>query len=98
MDNETRLVSTGEIIKEVSALLKLPQIQVRFTMEAVSEIIAGHLDAGNSVRIEDVCTIDVVQREARTGRNPKTGEALQIPAKRVVHIKPAKALKDAVRP
>ena len=95
---ENRTVSQSEVIKEVAGLLNLPQSQIKLTMKAFSEIIAGHLDVGNSVRIDNICAIDVVQRAARTGRNPKTGEALQIPAKRVVTFKAAKALKDSVAP
>jgi DNA-binding protein HU-beta len=40
----------------------------------------------------------LVKRKARTGRNPATGEAIEIPAKTVVKIRPAKAFKDAIVP
>ena len=53
-------------------------------------------EAKNGFTIPDVGKVVLVNRKARMGRNPQTGEPIKIPAKRVVRIRIAKALKDAV--
>ncbi|MBU1126715.1 HU family DNA-binding protein [Patescibacteria group bacterium] len=49
--------------------------------------IQSCLDNGEDVRIQDVCTISVIKKKARRGRNPQTGEAINIPAKKTLKIK-----------
>ena len=51
---------------------------------------------GSEVKLVNFGTFKVVNRKARKGRNPRTGEALDIPAKNVVRFKAGKALKEAV--
>ena len=65
-------------------------------IEAVVALIADELTKGNTVRINGLGTFSVVDREARTGRNPQTGEALEIPASKAVKFKVTTALKAAV--
>jgi len=61
----------------------------RADVEAVSE--------GRAVRIAGFLTVDRTERAARTGRNPRTGEPLEIPAGHTVRVSAGSALKDAVR-
>ena len=61
------------------------------------EVISDELANGGSVTLVGFGTFKVVQREARTGRNPKTGASINIPAKKVVTFKPGKALKEKVQ-
>ena len=56
----------------------------------------GQLKAGGEITIPEVGKLSVGNRAARNGRNPKTGESIQIPAKKVPAFSAAKALKDAV--
>ncbi len=71
------------------------------TKKATNEIL-NHLaelaykHAKNSFTIPGIGKLVLVRRKARMGRNPQTGEALKIPAKRVVKFRVAKACKDAV--
>ncbi len=58
--------------------------------------IAKALTDGEDVRIPGFGTFVVVERRARKGRNPKTGEPVDIPARRAVKLTPSKALRDAV--
>ncbi|MCB9996575.1 MAG: HU family DNA-binding protein [Rhodospirillales bacterium] len=55
-----------------------------------------HLKDGERVRIPGLGILEVKQMKARTGRNPQTGETIQIPAKKKVAFRVAKDLKDAV--
>jgi DNA-binding protein HU-beta len=55
------------------------------------------LAAGNKLTLTGFGTFSVSERKARTGRNPRTGTALNIPACKVAQFKPGKVLKDAVK-
>lgn len=66
-------------------------------VDAVFERIAAGLQDGDEVSIHGFGKFVTVVREARTGRNPQTGEAIQIAAKTAVQFKPAKQLKDLVQ-
>ncbi|MGL4996863.1 MAG: HU family DNA-binding protein [Deefgea sp.] len=66
------------------------------TLETLSDVILATVSGGGEVVLPNVAKIALKSRDARVGRNPRTGEAVQIPAKRVLKFTPAKALKDAV--
>ena len=65
-------------------------------VDAVIGGITGALKGGDSVALTGFGTFEVRSRAARTGRNPKTGEALQIAASKAPGFKAGKALKDAL--
>lgn len=65
-------------------------------LKAAGEVVAATLKAGGEVTLPGIGKLSVKTRAARAGRNPKTGEAIQIPAKRSVAFSAAKALRDAV--
>ncbi|SFH58762.1 bacterial nucleoid protein Hbs [Nitrosospira sp. Nsp14] len=65
-------------------------------VNAMLEIISDALKKGDSLTLPGFGTFEVRDRAARTGRNPKTGEELQISASRVAAFKPGAALKAAV--
>jgi DNA-binding protein HU-beta len=58
--------------------------------------ITESIQKGGIVRLIGFGTFAVKQRQARTARNPRTGEAIQVPAKHVIRFSPGKALKEAV--
>ena len=60
------------------------------------ERVTQHLRKGDRIRIGGLGTLEVRKREARTGRNPATGETMQIAASKKVAFRPAKELKEAV--
>ena len=60
------------------------------------EVTAAQLAAGEKVQVTGFGIFEVKEREARVGRNPLTGEAIQIAASRTPAFKPGKALKDSV--
>ncbi len=62
----------------------------------LAKIDEEQIAAGNAFAMPGIATIQIAERAARTGRNPATGETIQIEAKRVLKIKPVKALKDLV--
>ena len=71
-------------------------IDAIFSTESGQGIIANELDGGGKVAIAGFGTFETRHRAARTGRNPATGESIQIAAKNVAAFKAAKGLKDRV--
>ena len=71
-------------------------IDTIFSTEPRHGIIAIELDAGRKVQIPGFGTFGTKRRSARTGRNPATGEKIEIAARTVAFFKPAKGLKDRV--
>jgi len=67
------------------------------SVEAVINTIVEALKKGEQVSIAGLGIFEAKMRAGRTGRNPRTGEAIEIPAMRVPKFRAAKALKDAVR-
>lgn len=65
-------------------------------LNAVIEVIPECLAEDNDLRIRNFGTFKVEERAARAGRNPRTGEPIQIPAKKVVKFKPSAKLQDLV--
>lgn len=65
-------------------------------VDAVLGAVVGSLKAGEDVRLVDFGTFSVKHRPASEGRNPRTGEPLQIAASNVVKFKAGKGLKDSV--
>jgi DNA-binding protein HU-beta len=69
---------------------------IQFVLEALGDVTTKALKSGGEVTVPGIGKLSVQRKEARTGRNPKTGESLEIPAKNVPKFSAAKALKDAV--
>ena len=65
-------------------------------LEAMVDSVTGALKSGDSLSLAGFGTFSVRKREARAGRNPKTGEAIQIKAANVPAFKAGKALKEAL--
>jgi len=66
-------------------------------MQAVLDAITGALKKGDEVSISGLGIFSAKMRAARTARNPRTGESIDVPAMRVPKFRAAKALKDAVK-
>lgn len=65
-------------------------------VEGLSDIVHEQLARGDKITLPGIGKFTVAERAARTGRNPQTGEALEIPASRQPKFKAAKVLKEAV--
>ena len=65
-------------------------------LNAVLDTIVSALEEGEKVQLVGFGSFEVKQRAARIGRNPKTKEAIEIPASKAPAFKPGKALKDAL--
>lgn len=65
-------------------------------MESVFTIMKESLEAGESIKVSGFGNFEVKQKDARRGRNPKTGEAITIEARKVLTFKPSTLLRQAV--
>ena len=88
--NKTELIA---VVAEKSGLTKKDAERV---VSATFETITAQLQKGNKVQISGFGIFEVKEREARVGRNPRTKEAIQIPASKAPAFKASKTLKDTV--
>lgn len=89
-------MNKGDLISKIAENAKLTKAQASDALNAVLDSIEGALKSGDKVTLIGFGTFSVSKREARTGRNPQSGESIQIDAKNVVKFKPGKELGDSV--
>ncbi len=86
-----------EIESKVADATGLPRTQVADVLKNFEKEVTNALVAGDSVRLPGFLTFETSIRAARQGRNPSTGEALEIPEARVVKVSAGAPLKKAVK-
>ena len=89
-------MNKAELVDSVATRAGLSKSDAADAVDAVFDSIEGALAGGDSVSLIGFGTFSVSNRAARTGRNPRTGETIQIAASRAAKFKAGKALKDAV--
>lgn len=89
-------VNKTELIDAIAAAADLPKASAGRALDAVVDSITGALSKGDQVTLVGFGTFAVKHRAAREGRNPQTGQTIQIKASNVPGFKAGKALKDAV--
>ena len=86
-----------DLIAAVAAKADLSKKDADAAVSAVFEAVTEALAKGDKVQLIGFGTFEVRERAARTGRNPHTGETIEIAAAKVPAFKPGKALKDAIQ-
>lgn len=86
-----------DLIDNVVAATGYQKKDITVAVDATFEAITTALANGDKVSLKGFGNFEVRDRSARKGRNPQTGEELDIPASKVPAFKPAKQLKDAVK-
>jgi DNA-binding protein HU-beta len=86
-----------ELVNAVAEQTQLSKKDVTKTVDAVFEAISDSLKSGDKVQLIGFGNFEVRERAARKGRNPQTGEEIEIAASKVPAFKPGKALKDSVK-
>ena len=89
-------MNKSELIDAIAQKGGLTKVDAGKALDATLEAIGEALKAGDTVTLVGFGSFSVKERAARTGRNPKTGEELQIPASKVPSFKAGKGLKDNV--
>ena len=94
---KTSMANKAELIEKVAAATSLTKKDATAAVDAVFSTIQEALANGEKVQLIGFGNFEVRTRAERKGRNPQTGEEIQIPASKVPAFKPGKALKDAVK-
>ena len=89
-------MNKDDLIAKVANSVGVSKTDAAKSVDAVFSNITSSLKGGNEVRSVGFGTFIVSNRAATTGRNPRTGESIQIPAKKVPKFRAGKALKDTV--
>ena len=89
-------MNKNDLVSAVASSTAMSKADSVKAVEGVFDAISGALSSGGDVRIVGFGTFSVVNRKATTGRNPRTGEAIQIPASKQPKFKAGKGLKEAV--
>lgn len=90
-------MNKAEIINKVHETLGGTKADAERAVETMISSIVDSLKEGNEVSIAGLGIFSANMRAARQGRNPRTGETIEVPAMRVPKFRAAKALKDAVK-
>ncbi|MEC9291144.1 MAG: HU family DNA-binding protein [Pseudomonadota bacterium] len=89
-------MNKNELISAVADSASITKTDAAKAVDAVFDTISTSLSSGTEVRLTGFGTFTVTSRKATTGRNPRTGEAIQIPASKLPKFRPGKTLRESV--
>lgn len=89
-------VNRTELVAEIASRTSLSKTEADAALSAFQDILIESLQKGETVKVTGLMSVERVKRAARTGRNPRTGEEIQIPAGFGVKISAGSTLKKAV--
>ena len=78
-----------ELINAIAEKAGMTKVDARKAIDAIMDVTKEALNKGDKIALVGLGTMSVIERPARTGRNPKTGKDIMIEAKKVVKFKPA---------
>ena len=89
-------LTKADLIAEVERITELKRTDSEIIVETIFENIIQALQKGDKIEIRGFGSFRTRQRQPRVGRNPKTGDRVEVPAKKIPFFKPSKELKDLV--
>ena len=89
-------MTKADLVDKVADEAEMTKKDAEQLVEIILESIVTTLNTGEKIELRGFGSFRVRERNARKGRNPKTGEPVDIPAKRVAYFKPGKDLKDII--
>ncbi len=89
-------MTKADIVEKIHATTDLSKKDSAVMMESFFAIMKESLEAGESIKVSGFGNFEVKQKDARRGRNPQTGEAITIEARKILTFKPSTVLKDAI--
>lgn len=93
-DLDGQAMTKAELVEEVAGMTQLTKKHAEIVVNTVFESIVDSLRAGEKIELRGFGSFRVRTRGARTGRNPKTGNPVDVPAKSIPYFKPGKELKE----
>jgi integration host factor subunit beta len=89
-------MTKADLIEKVSQVVEMTRKDAEVIVERIFDSIVKSLRSGDKIEIRGFGSFRTRQRQARIGRNPKSGERVEVPPKRIPFFKPSKELKDIV--
>ena len=89
-------MNKSEFVDAIAKAADFTKVDAAKAVDAMIDVVTETLKAGDQITLVGFGSFQVKTREARTGRNPRTGETIQIKASKIPSFKAGKALKDAV--
>ncbi len=90
-------MTRSDLVEELAArFAQLGQRDAEYAVKTILDAMGDALALGQRIEIRGFGSFSVSRRAPRIGRNPRSGESVQVPEKRVPHFKPGKALREAV--
>src|SRR5947207_11965745 len=89
-------MTKADLIEDVARSVEMSRKDSEVIVETIFESIVKSLRSGDKIEIRGFGSFRTRQRDARVGRNPKTGARVEVPAKKIPYFKPSKDLKDLV--
>jgi integration host factor subunit beta len=89
-------MTKADLIEEVARITDVTRRDSEVIVETIFDSIVHSLRAGDKIEIRGFGSFRTRQRNSRIGRNPKTGDRVDVPAKKIPFFKPSKELKDLV--
>ncbi|NPB04950.1 MAG: HU family DNA-binding protein [Aquificae bacterium] len=90
-------MTKAELVAKIAEMAGVSKKQADRCLKALIEAITDALEKGERIALPGFGIFQVKERAARKGRNPRTGEEITIPARKVVVFKPAKQLKERIK-
>jgi integration host factor subunit beta len=87
-------MTKAELVEEVARSTELTKKHAEIIVNTVFESIVDSLKAGEKIELRGFGSFRIRRRGARMGRNPKTGDRVEVPAKRIPYFKPGKDLRE----
>ncbi|HEV8433933.1 MAG TPA: integration host factor subunit beta [Thermoanaerobaculia bacterium] len=95
-DGKTGVMTKAELVDEVASIVQLTKKQAETIVNIVFDSIVDSLRNGQKIELRGFGSFRLRNRKSRTGRNPKTGEKVEVPSKKIPYFKPGKELKELI--
>jgi integration host factor subunit beta len=87
----------ADLIEQVSGVVEVPTKEAAIIVELIFDKMVRSLRSGDKIELRGFGCFNTRERRARTGRNPKTGAAVKVPAKKIAFFRPSRELKELVQ-
>jgi len=95
-ESKAGVMTKAELVDEVARVVQLTKKQAETIVNIVFDSIVDSLRGGQKIELRGFGSFRLRSRKSRTGRNPKTGEKVEVPSKKIPYFKPGKELKELI--
>lgn len=95
-EGKAGVMTKAELVDEVARVVQLTKKQAETIVNIVFDSIVESLRSGQKIELRGFGSFRLRNRKSRTGRNPKTGEKVEVPSKKIPYFKPGKELKELI--